>query len=102
MGYGASLGTPVGRQFASGSSFDNRSLVTLAAQGCIGRVSPLGRAPAISTTKGRSVPQTPERSGLPSAPRGAGPAGALFLPGTLAGAPAACPAAGAWPAAGDK
>src|SRR6185437_2948086 len=93
--------TPVGRQLASGSSLDKRSLVSFAAHGCIGSASPFGRAPLISTTRGRSVPQTPERSGLPSAVRGAGPAGALFLPAPLAaGAPAAA-AGGVCPAAGE-
>src|SRR5439155_5201068 len=40
QGYGAMRGTPVGRQFASGSSFDMRSAVSFSAHGCKGSFSP--------------------------------------------------------------
>src|SRR5579871_6810947 len=58
--------------------------------GFMGSVSPFLSAPLMSTTNGRSVFQTPERSGLPSAVLGVGPVGTAF---PRRGA-ASCPAAG--------
>src|SRR6266849_1255526 len=69
-GYGVMRGIPLGRQFASGSSFDMRSLVTFAASGRIGSVSPGFRALEMSYMKWTSGPQIPERSGLPALVRG--------------------------------
>src|SRR6266480_2254261 len=71
-GYGAMRGTPAGRQFAFGSSFGSRSLVTLRAQGCNGSTSPGLRAAEKSPMKWGSGAQSPDRSGLPSAVRGVG------------------------------
>src|SRR5437879_12202686 len=65
---------PAGKQLASGSSFDSRSRETLTAQGCKGSFSPGLRAFEISPIKLGSGPQSPDKSGLPSAVRGAGPA----------------------------
>ena len=67
-------GMPEGMQLAFGSSFDSRSLVSLMAQGCKGSFSPGLRAFEISPINLGSGPQSPDRSGLPSAVRGAGPA----------------------------
>ena len=72
-GYGACLGTPAGRQFASGSSFDWRSAVIFAAHGCSGNVSPGFSAAPISFTNLRSGSHRPLKSGLPSDVLGAGP-----------------------------
>src|SRR3984893_4437305 len=72
-GNGDWRGMPEGRQLALGSSFDNRSLLSLRAQGCKGSFSPGLRATAISPINLDSGPQIPDRSGLPSAARGAGP-----------------------------
>src|SRR6202521_6439042 len=72
-GYGAMRGTPAGRQLAFGSSFGSRSWVSLRAQGCNGSTSPGLRAAETSPIKWGSGPQSPDRSGLPSAVRGAGP-----------------------------
>src|SRR5260370_7056350 len=69
---------PPGKQLASGSSVDSRSRETLTAQGCKGSFSPGLRAFEISPIKLGSGPQIPERSGLPPAARGVGPA-ALYL-----------------------
>ena len=41
-------GTPAGRQFASGSAFDMRCLVTFSAQGWRGRASPFFRVLVMS------------------------------------------------------
>src|SRR5260370_24616725 len=65
---------PAGKQLASGSSFDSRSRETLTAQGWKGSFSPGLSAFEISPIKLGSGPQIPERSGLPSAVRGVGPA----------------------------
>src|SRR2546430_1785543 len=66
-------GTPGGRQRASGSSLLSESLCCLysaAAHGCIGPSTPL---PIISTFWRIALgAQLPDRSGLPSAVRGAG------------------------------
>src|SRR5665213_2655661 len=76
---------PVGRQLASGSSFDCRASMICLADGNIGMVSPLARPSSRSPT-GPPPNQIPEKSGLPSGSRGAG-AGGRF--GTvLATAPA--------------
>src|SRR5207253_10897245 len=77
-GKGSSRGTPSGRQLAFGSAclapgFDCRSSVSLRAQGCKGSLSPGFSAAEMSMMKLRSGPQSPDRSGLPSAVRGAGP-----------------------------
>src|SRR5271165_2259702 len=67
-------GTPVGRQLASGSSFDWRDLKIFSAAGVIGITAPLGIPWAISPT-GPPPCQTPERSTVPSARWGVGPLG---------------------------
>src|SRR5260370_23893666 len=69
---------PAGKQLASGSSFDSRSRETLTAQGCKGSFSPGLSAFEISPIQLGSGPQIPERSGLPSAVRGVGPAALDF------------------------
>src|SRR5438105_7080852 len=73
-GNGACRGMPEGMQLAFGSSFDSRSLVSFTAHGCRGSFSPGLRAFEISPMNLGSGPQSPERSGLPSAVRGVGPA----------------------------
>src|ERR1019366_160320 len=78
QGYGAMRGTPAGRQFASGSSFDMCSLVTFSAQGWMGSCSPVWREVDMSYMKVRSGVQIPVKSGLPSIARGVGPAGCAF------------------------
>src|SRR5579864_5203127 len=72
-GKGACRGMPEGMQLAFGSSFDSRSLVSFTAHGCRGSFSPGLRALAISPMNLGSGPQSPVRSGLPSAVRGVGP-----------------------------
>src|SRR5438445_4695600 len=72
-GNGVWRGMPAGKQLVSGSSFDGRSRETLTAQGCKGSFSPDLRAFEISPIKLGSGPQIPDRSGLPSAVRGAAP-----------------------------
>src|SRR5580700_5766465 len=64
---------PAGKHIASGSSFDSRSRETLTAQGCNGSFSPGLRAFERSPMKCGSGAQIPDRSGFPSAARGAGP-----------------------------
>src|SRR5712691_1543531 len=65
---------PVGRQFASGSSFDCRASIIFFASGRIGIVSPLASPTARSPT-GPPPLQTPDKSGFPSGRRGVGPFG---------------------------
>src|SRR3984885_7197123 len=73
-GYGANRGTPVGKQFASGSSFDCRESMTLLPSGDSGIVSPFATPWARSPT-GPPPCQTPDRSMVPSGRCGAGPCG---------------------------
>src|SRR5580698_403213 len=73
-GYGANRGTPVGKQFASGSSFDCRDSMTLLPSGDSGIVSPFATPWARSPT-GPPPCQTPDRSMVPSGRCGAGPCG---------------------------
>src|ERR1700704_4464533 len=98
-GYGAMRGTQAGRQFAFGSSFGSRSLVSLRAQGCNGSTSPGLRAAEKSPMKWGSGAQSPDRSGLPSAVRGAGPDDFVLRCSrlTMATPP---PSGWTWPAAG--
>src|SRR5216683_2724208 len=65
---------PVGRQFASGSSFDCRASIIFFAAGRSGIVSPLPSPTARSPT-GPPPLQTPDKSGFPSGRRGVGPCG---------------------------
>src|SRR5436309_8707235 len=81
-GYGATRGTPVGRQFASGSLADNLDSINFLASGSSGIVSP-GARPCARSPTGPPPCQTPDRSMLPSGKRGAGPVGTggcLFEP----------------------
>src|SRR2546426_850846 len=68
-------GTPVGRQFASGSSLDCLDFMSFSASGKRGMVSPLARPTARSCT-GPPPLETPDRSGFPSERWGVGPFGA--------------------------
>src|SRR5579871_6669903 len=106
-------GTPVGRQFASGSSPALRALNSFSAPGSRINLSPGLSAREMSPTKLLSGRQTPDKSTRPLARRGAGPvtaggrkpprrAGACTLPpgggrsdGLRVSAPGACAAAGA-------
>src|SRR5271156_2450133 len=78
-------GTPAGRQFVSGSSFDWRDFRIFSAEGSNGSFSPLGR-PGEMLPVGPPPYQTPERSSVPSARWGVGPVGlggsALRTPGS--------------------
>src|SRR5712692_372450 len=79
-GKGARRGTPVGRQLASGSSFESRASLILAAEGFKGTVSPLGRPSEISDMRKSSAGrQSPEKSTRPLGSRGAGPSGAAAM-----------------------
>src|ERR1700733_3339070 len=68
-------GIPVGRQFASGSSFDCRLSMIAFAAGSRGIVSP-GAKPWARSPTGPPPFHTPDRSGCPSGRRGVGPCGA--------------------------
>src|SRR5689334_18145389 len=92
-GYGATRGTPVGRQRASGSSAAIRPFMSFSASGSR-TISWPGIRPSLMLPTGPPPTQTPERSGLPFGSRGAGPfgfgpAGALFAPPLPAGEVAA-------------
>src|SRR5579862_777955 len=100
-GYGARRGTPVGRQFASGSSLDNRALRLLSPAGFNGSVSPfLSPSEMSSIRKTSAGRQTPEKSTRPSASRGVGPGGAAGKGFRLANELASPAFAGSSPAAG--
>src|SRR5579863_5957896 len=94
QGYGAIRGIPVGRQFASGSSFDSRLSMSALAAGKIGIVSP-GARPCARSPTGPPPCQTPDRSGWPSARRGTGPCGVSSRRRTLFVSGFALPPAGA-------
>ena len=73
-------GTPVGRQFASGSSFVSRVSMIFLDQG-VREISSPGINPWATSPIGPPPFQTPGKSGFPSAMRGVGPVGrALPLP----------------------
>src|SRR5579863_10299321 len=107
QGYGAILGTPVGKQFASGSFLDNCDLKIASPAGVISIVSP-GKRPCPTSPIGPPLFQSPEKSTLPSAVFGVGPVGRALpfpLPPPLPLNPAlasagALPSAGAWDCAG--
>src|SRR6516225_3892405 len=75
QGYGAMRGTPVGRQFASGSRPEMRDSIRALAAGSKGIVSPFV-SPCSRSPTGPPPLHTPERSTDPSGRRGVGPEGA--------------------------
>ena len=89
-GYGATRGTPVGRQRASGSSAAMRESISAFAAGNSTISSP-GSNPSLMSPTGPPPTHTPEKSGVPSGNRGAGPSGTspisagLFAPPLPAG-----------------
>src|SRR5580658_5448487 len=91
-------GIPVGRQFASGSSFDCRLSMIAFAAGSSGIVSP-GASPCARSPTGPPPFHTPDRSGCPSARRGVGPCGVTSRGRALGVSGFALPPAGAvtWP-----
>src|SRR3984885_15519253 len=92
-------GIPVGRQFASGSSFDCRLSMIAFAAGSRGIVSP-GAKPWARSPTGPPPFQTPDKSGCPSGRRGVGPCGATSRGRLLATSGFALPPAGAVTSAG--
>src|SRR5258708_36414576 len=74
-GYGAWRGTPVGRQFASGSSPDRRDAISFLPASFSGTSTPFG-IPCARSPTGPPPCHTPEKSGRPSGNFGAGPCGA--------------------------